>query len=78
MCAVLNLDAQSANSSLPSPDAQSTTLLATAYQSLGDGANTCYNAYGSPKKRSLAQHFLRLALAQLSFGSIRLAIASGS
>ena len=50
VCAVLLVDVQSANAALPTPDAQTTTLLSNAYSDLGAGANRCYVADSSPRR----------------------------
>jgi hypothetical protein len=43
-CAVLLNDAEAANTELPTPDSQVTSLLAGAYDRLGAAANDCYRA----------------------------------
>jgi hypothetical protein len=43
-CSTLLNDAQMANSSLPSPDPDVTTLLTNAYNDEGTAANQCYDA----------------------------------
>ena len=78
ICEVLITDVQAANSSLPVPDDQANQLLANAYNELGSGANTCWNAGSDLRVRSQAVTFLIHGLAQLSFATIRLdAVASG-
>ena len=77
VCAVLLIDSESANASLPSPDNQANTLLAATYASMGAGANTCYVANASVTLRTRALGYLRESLAQLSFAFIRLHVASG-
>jgi hypothetical protein len=44
VCGVLSTDAESANSSLPSPDTTVTQLLAKAYSLEFDAGNDCYKA----------------------------------
>ena len=44
VCAVMLLETEQANSALPTPDHQTTTILAKAYNNLGAGANVCYDA----------------------------------
>jgi hypothetical protein len=53
-CSTLLNDAQMANSSLPSPDPDVTTLLTNAYNDEGTAANQCYDA-GSTNKSLLAE-----------------------
>ena len=77
VCGVLLVDTEAANSSLPTPDAQSTELLGRAYNAFGGGANTCYRAGSDITQRARALKYLHQALADLSFASIRLSIASG-
>lgn len=78
VCAVLDLETLQANSSLPAPDNQTTTLLSAAYTDLGDGANECYIAAGSPIKRTKAAAFLHRAGAELSEAKARVAALSAS
>jgi uncharacterized protein YceK len=55
VCAVLLVDVQSANAALPTPDAQTSKLLSSAYDDLGAGANRCYVAdTASRRARALA------------------------
>jgi hypothetical protein len=75
ICGVLVTDVEAANASLPTPDRQATALLARAYVSLGEGANTCYNAAASWPARTAAHRYLDRGLAQLSFATLRLAVA---
>jgi uncharacterized protein YceK len=73
VCAVLFLESEQANSALPTPDHQTTTILAKAYNNLGAGANTCYNAAQSATKRTRALNYLTRGVAQLSEASARIA-----
>jgi hypothetical protein len=43
-CGTMDLDAESANSELPTPDGQVTAWLSTAYGLEGTAASDCYNA----------------------------------
>ena len=52
VCGVLLLDVEQANGNLPTPDQQSTDLLATAYNNLGAAAHQCYDSPGSPAKQA--------------------------
>lgn len=55
VCAVLLVDVQSANAALPTPDAQTSQLLSSAYTDLGAGANRCYSADSvARRERALA------------------------
>ena len=58
VCAVLYLESEQANSALPTPDRQATTLLAEAYDNLGAGANVCYDAAHNAAKRDRALQYL--------------------
>lgn len=78
VCAVLDVDSLAANSSLPTPDRQTTALLSKAYDDLGAGANTCYNAVSNPHARTLALTLLARGMAALSEGTARLNVATGS
>jgi hypothetical protein len=71
VCAVLDLETLQANSALPAPDNQTTTLLSAAYTDLGDGANECYIAGASPLKRAKAAAFLKRGGAELSEAQAR-------
>ena len=53
-CSTLLNDAQMANSSLPSPDPDVTTLLTNAYNDEGTAANQCYDS-GATNKSLLAE-----------------------
>jgi hypothetical protein len=76
ICAVLTLDAEQANSSLPTPDSQATALLAKAYNDIGAGANQCYGAV-SASTRASALSWLSRGMAALSEGTARVDVASG-
>ena len=71
VCAVLLVDAESANASLPSPDDQATLLLSRAYDKLGAGANECYVAASSTPTRTRALRALEAAGALLSEATAR-------
>ncbi len=73
VCAVMLLESEQANSALPTPDHQTTTILAKAYNNLGAGANVCYDAAQSAVKRAKALHYLTQGVAQLSEASARIA-----
>jgi X-X-X-Leu-X-X-Gly heptad repeat protein len=76
VCGVLLVDTESANASLPTPDARATTLLSNAYTNLGAGANECYVASSDVRARTKALKSLANGLADLSEGSARLTSAS--
>jgi hypothetical protein len=78
VCAVLDIDVESLNASLPTPDKQSTALLAKAYNDLGAGANQCYAADSRSSVRTSALDWLNKGMAALSEGSARLRVASGA
>jgi hypothetical protein len=69
VCAVLDLETEQANSALPTPDNQATTLLSKALNTLGAGAVECYGASTTVAKRTKA-------LRSLSSGARYLAEAS--
>lgn len=75
ICAVLYLDAQQANSSLPTPDDQSTQLLGKAYNYFSSAANSCYDAQ-SVSARPAVLATLAKAAATLSEATARVAVAS--
>ncbi len=77
VCGVLLLDSEAANSSLPSPDNQSNTLLANAYDTMGNAANTCFNASASRSQRVRAVAYLDRAVTLLTESQIRLRISAG-
>jgi hypothetical protein len=72
VCAVLFLESEQANSALPTPDHQTTTILGKAYNNLGAGANTCYDAAHDPGKRARALTYLTMGVSQLSEASARI------
>jgi len=76
VCAVLSLDAQQANSALPSPDDQSTTLLGRAYTQFGRGAERCFGAAANSASRAAAITELQRAIATLAEADARVAAAS--
>ncbi|MHB1087541.1 MAG: hypothetical protein ACYC19_02115 [Acidimicrobiales bacterium] len=76
VCAVLLVDSESANASLPTPDDQSTTLLSRAYTNLGAGANQCYKAGADPSARALAIASLAKGLGDLAEATVRVDVVS--
>jgi hypothetical protein len=72
VCGVLLYDTQTSNASLPTPDAQATSLLSRAYTELGAGANECYKAT-SVSDRATALASLAKGGAALAEGSARVA-----
>jgi len=76
VCAVLLVDIESANASLPTSDDRATTLLSNAYTNLGAGANECYNASSSTSARRKALKSLTSGLGELSEASARIASVS--
>ncbi len=77
VCAVLLVDTESLNASLPTPDATTTQLLSRAYTLLGEGANLCYRAAGSVPRRAVALGKLSAGAAALSEAEARVANAGG-
>jgi len=73
VCAVLLFDDQSLNASLPTPDTQSSSLLAKAYGDIGAGANECYKGQDSQLGRAKALAFIRRGVGLLSEGTARVA-----
>jgi hypothetical protein len=71
VCAVLLVDAESANAALPSPDSQLNHVLASAYNALGDGANECYRAGANKSLRNKAIGFLEVGVGALAEGATR-------
>ena len=55
VCGVLLYEVSQANASLPTPDDQASTLLSTAYDDLGAGANQCYRGQRVDALASLAK-----------------------
>jgi hypothetical protein len=78
VCAVMLVDTESANASLPTPDSQATTLLSRAYTNFGAGANQCYRAAANSRQRAVAIASLESAIGALSEATARIASASGS
>jgi hypothetical protein len=78
VCAVLDLETLQANASLPSPDAQATALLSSAYTDLGSGANECYKAAASKAQRNIAVNYLIRAGAEISEAQARVASVTSS
>lgn len=76
VCGVLDLDSESANASLPTPDADSTTLLGRAYDQLGAGAVRCYGAGDSGARRAAAVAAIQRGAATLAEAAARVASAS--
>lgn len=77
VCGVLLVDVEAANSALPTPDQQASSLLSKAYNAMGDGANTCYKAGTSTALRSRAKAYLQLGATNLALGAVRLRVAEG-
>jgi hypothetical protein len=77
VCAVLDVDSEAANSSLPTPDSQATALLSQAYDDFGAGATKCFDAYSNPSARKAALTWLRLGMAALSEATVRVDVATG-
>jgi hypothetical protein len=76
VCAVLDLETQQENAALPTPDAQATTLLSKAFDTLGAGATECYGASSDVAKRARALRSLSNGAALLAEASARVAAAS--
>jgi hypothetical protein len=76
VCGVLLLEAQAANSSLPTPDAQATKLLSGSYADLGAGANQCYRAESNLATRATAIASLAKGAALLAEATARVATTS--
>lgn len=71
VCTVLFVETEQANASLPTPDTQTTNLLASAYTKLGDAAILCYSAVGSQERRHRAETDLTAGGALLAEASAR-------
>ena len=78
VCGVLLYETQGVNASLPSPDAQLSTLAATAFNTLGDGANECYKAGTSAALRSHALRYLHTGVADLYEAALRAHVVAGN
>jgi hypothetical protein len=76
VCAVMYVDSQSANSSLPTPDDQATTLLGRAYGRFGTAASRCSDAGPSAAKRARAVALFEQAVALLAEARARVSAAS--
>ncbi|MFI5036409.1 MAG: hypothetical protein ACHQFZ_09430 [Acidimicrobiales bacterium] len=76
VCGVLDVDALSANASLPTPDDQATALLGRAYGAFGSGAAICYTAASSAAARVRAVAEVQRAARILAEASARVAAAS--
>lgn len=76
VCAVLDLESEQANASLPTPDDQSTELLSHAYDDLGAAAVKCYGAQSSAPKRAAALASLSDGVGYLAEASARIASLS--
>lgn len=79
VCGVLTVDAESANSTLPSPDTRLTQILAKAYGLEYDAGNDCYRA-GATNTKLLAKSATERAQAQALFlqALARVAAVGGS
>lgn len=77
VCAVLDVDTESANASLPTPDTQATNLLSQAYNDFGAGANKCYDANSRKSAREAALTWLSRGAAVLSEATARINVAAG-
>jgi hypothetical protein len=75
-CNVLFVDDGSMQSSLPTPDKQSTTLLNEAYRDFATAAVECYSAITAPADRQKALANLSSGAALLSEARARVAAAS--
>jgi hypothetical protein len=78
VCDVLDFDVRAANASLPTPDAQSNTLLSHAYTDIDSGANTCFSAGTNVGLRKKAFGYLRKGLSELSEALLRVDVAAGT
>jgi len=77
VCAVLLVDTESANASLPTPATQATNLLSKAYNDFGAGANKCYDANSSTSARAAALEWLSRGGAALSEATARINVTTG-
>jgi hypothetical protein len=75
VCAVLYLDAQQANSSLPTPDDQATQLLGKAYNYFSSAANSCYDAQRLAARPAVLATLAK-AVATMSEATARVTVAS--
>jgi hypothetical protein len=76
VCGVMDYDAESLNASLPTPDTQSTNLLAKALNTLGAAANECYDAGSSVSARAKALATDATGVADLAEASARITSAA--
>lgn len=76
VCEILHDAAEQANSSLPTPDDQTTNLLGRAYGQFGSGASLCWSAGSSVARRARAGAELQKAASTLAEASARIAAAS--
>ena len=74
-CGTMEDDAEMANGELPSPDAQVTIWLSTAYGLEGAAGTTCFNA-GSTNKKRLAEAERDTAKAEALYGRVIIRIQS--
>ena len=78
VCGVLEFELEEANSSLPTPDDQSTSLLSRSYGQFGVGASECYRAGSSASARQSALAALSRGMAIFSEAVARVSVASGN
>lgn len=74
-CGTMLDDAEMANGELPTPDAQVTAWLSTAFNLEGTAANECYSA-GATNKKLLAKAYAETAKAQGLFSRALIRIES--
>jgi predicted secreted protein len=72
LCSVLNLEIHAANDYLPTPDTQTTDLLAKGYDTLATATTQCDEASTNPAKRAAAIENFRQGFGDLYFGMERL------
>ena len=77
LCNVLYVDDGSMQSSLPTPDAQSTNLLNEAYQHFAKASVECYSAVAVPGDRAKALAALSSGAALFAEARARVAAAGG-
>lgn len=76
-CDVLDFDTGAANAALPTPDAQSTSLLSRAYTDIDSGATTCFQAGANTELRAKALGYLKKGLGELAEAKLRVDVATG-
>jgi hypothetical protein len=76
VCQVLFSDDGAMQAALPTPDAQATKLLNTAYRDFATAAHECYNAQSSATARAKALAGLASGAAVFSEATARVATAS--